>query len=34
MYDTKKEQKTDEALLEAEIDNIAVDEFAKAMKEN
>lgn len=33
MYDTKKEQKTDEALLEAEIDNIAVDEFAKAMKE-
>ena len=33
MYDTKREYQTDEALLEAECDNMAVDEFAKAMKE-
>lgn len=32
MYDTKREYKTDEALLEAERDNMAVDAFAKAMK--
>lgn len=33
MYDTKREYETDEALLEAEHDNMAVDAFAKAMKD-
>ena len=33
MYDTQREHKVDEALMNAERDNDAVDEFAKAMKE-
>ena len=33
MYDTKLEYETDEALLEAEHDNMAVDAFAKEMKD-